>query len=951
MQVNMEATVSSESCYAALSEIAQLLVRAVEPPALYEAIIEVLERRLGALLVMVGEADHVAGCFRRLAPVVVRADLQDVYPEETPLSRVQSSFWHGLPQLEEDLRHAPGLERLHDGYVRHGVTCAMAIPVMVSGQVHSGLVIRATHPGFFSARLIELLQQAAASIGLGLDAQAQRHLLLQSVQDEARQRHALRLLSEMTKVVTRSVDEATLLADSSDVAHRVGGYCFAWIGLLENDGAATLRLGAHAGLNGMGAAGACLALADPEHAQDAVLLALSQGEPCVRHWASGMPQDWPLQVDRVDVSATLALPLRVNDAIVGAFVIGASQADAFTPAETRVFLEMSVELGLGIQMQRIHAAKLLAERDLRSNLQQVRAILSNQYSGVLVFSEDGLVEFVNDAFCRLFGLVETPAELEGWSSDTLHGRISHVYQDPEREFARVADIVARNEALQGEEVRLVGGRTLLRDFMPIRIDGVANGRIWQQHEITERRLHEARIERLAFYDVVTGVPNRRLLFKLLEQELARAGDENSLLAVGILDLDRFKSVNDSAGHSGGDRVLAEASSRIRGMLRDADVLARLGGDEFALLIPGLDSREQLDVISRCILQALRAPFNLPAGQVNLSASIGWTLFPLDGSSAEGLIRHADMAMYEAKGEGKDRGALYEPAMELEQVRLQAMRERIAQALRESRLQLLFQPIVYIDGLPGINGVAGMEALLRLNDRDGELIGPDSFMHVLDDSQLARPIGRYVLNEALRCCQAWVRAGVPVPVSVNISTRHLLHPAFFADIDSVLDTYPDVMDVGFGIEITETGPSLDHARAKLVIEECRRRGIRVGLDDFGTGSASLSHIQQLDIEHIKLDQSFVHDIIHDDRNMAIAAGVITTARMLAKSVIAEGVETAAQGDLLASLGCHQLQGFSISRPMPASAVADWVAGWVPPASWGHRVTERQSLLSIQIEGRA
>jgi EAL domain-containing protein (putative c-di-GMP-specific phosphodiesterase class I) len=223
------------------------------------------------------------------------------------------------------------------------------------------------------------------------------------------------------------------------------------------------------------------------------------------------------------------------------------------------------------------------------------------------------------------------------------------------------------------------------------------------------------------------------------------------------------------------------------------------------------------------------------------------------------------------------------------------------------------------------------------------------MHVLDDPQLARPIGRYVLDEALRCCQSWMRSGISIPVSINISTRHLLHSAFFADIDAVLESYPDVMDVGFGIEVTETGPSMDHARAKEVIEECRRRGIRVGLDDFGTGSASLSHIQKLDIEHIKLDQSFVRDILVDDRNMAIAAGVITTARMLAKTVIAEGVETAEQSDLLASLGCHQLQGFSISRPMPTEAVPGWVAGWVPPASWSNLVNERQSLLAGQPDG--
>jgi EAL domain-containing protein (putative c-di-GMP-specific phosphodiesterase class I) len=307
-------------------------------------------------------------------------------------------------------------------------------------------------------------------------------------------------------------------------------------------------------------------------------------------------------------------------------------------------------------------------------------------------------------------------------------------------------------------------------------------------------------------------------------------------------------------------------------------------------------------------------------------------------------------MYAAKVEGKDRSLFYEPAMELEQLRLQAMRDRFAHALQHSRLQLLFQPIVYIDGLPGLNGVAGMEALLRLDDLGEELIEPASFMHVLDDPQLARPIGRYVLNEAMRCCQSWIRMGVSLPVSVNISTRHLLHPSFFADIDAALDAYPEVMDVGFGIEVTETGPAMEHARAKVVIEECRRRGIRVGLDDFGTGSASLSHIQHLDIEHIKLDQSFVRDILSNERNMAIAAGVITTARMLAKMVVAEGVETSAQGDLLASLGCHQLQGFSISRPMRATCVPDWVSGWMPPGSWGDLASERLALLASQSDGR-
>ncbi|WP_449425700.1 GAF domain-containing protein, partial [Rhodanobacter lindaniclasticus] len=275
MRGNTGATAAtSESYYAALSEIGQLLVRAVEPPALYEAIIEVLQRRLGAMLVMIGEADHAAGWFLRLAPVTVATDLQEIYPERTPLSLVNPSFWLGEPHVEPDLRHVPGLARLQAAYVRHDVVAAMAIPVMVFGEVRAGLVIRASDPAYFSARLTALLQQAAATIGLGLEAQSQRHQLQRAVQEEARQRRALRLLSEMIKVVTRSPDETVLLADSSDVACRVGGYRFAWVGLLADDAATILRLHAHAGLVGVAAPGDRMALDDPDRVGDAAVGAL-----------------------------------------------------------------------------------------------------------------------------------------------------------------------------------------------------------------------------------------------------------------------------------------------------------------------------------------------------------------------------------------------------------------------------------------------------------------------------------------------------------------------------------------------------------------------------------------------------------------------------------------------------------------------------------------------------
>ncbi|WP_158885114.1 EAL domain-containing protein [Rhodanobacter sp. L36] len=935
---------SGESFYAALSDIGQLLVRSLDPAVLYEAVIEVLQRRIGAMLVMIGEVDRESGMFRRIAPSRISPGMQDIYPERLPFALAQLSFWQGTPQLETDVRNLAGLEPFRQAYVRHDVMSSIAVPVMKFGEVRAGLVIRSAHAGFFSPAMIELLRQAAANIGLGLEAHEQRKLLLQSVRDEARQRRALRLLSEMVKVVTHSVDEPGLLADACRVVRQTGDYPAAWIGLLDRHATNTLRTAACEDGTNSSSIEASLDMLDPAHMDDAVMTAMRGGQSSVKRLKPGGAAPRPFSGVNHDLHSMLALPLRVDGALIGVLVMGAANAHVFSSVETQVFSEMAVELGLGIQMQRARAARLMAESDLRFNLQHFRTVLANQYAGILVMAQNGRVKFANDAFCKLFKLSETPAELEGSSMADMFMRLKAIYEHPEKEWQRIQQILSRNEVVRGDQVSMSDGRIFLRDFTPITIDDEPQGWLWHQRDITEQKMHEARVERLAFYDVVTGLPNRRLLFELLEQARSRAGAQHSLLAVGVLDLDRFKNVNDTVGHGGGDRVLAEASARILGMLREADVLARFGGDEFALVIPGLDSREQLEVISRCVLQALRAPFHLADEQLHLSASIGWTLYPLDDSDAEGLVRHADLAMYVAKEDGKDRDALYEPAMELEQVRLQAMRDRFAQALKHAHLKLLFQPIVYIDGLPGSNGVAGMEALLRLHDTDEGLVEPVDFMHVLDDPQLARPIGRYVLDEALRQCQTWMRHGLSLPVSVNISTRHLLHPAFFSDIDAALESYPKVMDVGFGIEVTETGPMMDHARAKIVIEECRRRGIRVGLDDFGTGSASLSHIQQLDIEHIKLDQSFVKNILSDERNMAIAAGVITTARLLAKTVIAEGVETAEQGDLLASLGCHQLQGFSISRPMPGPSVPNWVARWIPPSSWGRLVGERRSQIA-------
>ncbi len=934
--------------YAALREIADLAQRPMDMPTLYAAAVGVLERTLGDLLTVVMTPDGEGAGWHRLSPQRVPDELQALYPSHLQLPSSADACWHDEPKVGLGVRHMHGTAAFARACQRRSIAATAMVPVLVHGQARAVFLLRAVSADVFSDKLLAFLRCFTAIIGMRVELHEQQHLLLQSVHDQAAQCRALELLNGLTRLMADAPTEPHLLQQACRIACALGGYDSAWIGLLDVS-ARQLQLVAQAGQRCGLAPGASLAIDDVAHAADAAVLAVASGQAQSRRLASSGSAGWPLSALGSDARALLALPLCIANIVVGVVVLVSAEPAMFSASEMRLARDFVSELALGLREQRARAARLLAEDVSALHVHHLRAALSAPHVGVMVLSARHTVSFTNAAFCALYGLDSRPEELENQPIAAILPRLAPTYALPAQQLRRIQQIVAAGTPVTDDEVSTCDGRIFLRDFTPIMIDGVAQGSLWQLRDVTLQRRQERKVEQLVFFDEASGLPNRRRLFELLEVAHAQAWAQQSMLAVGVLDMDRFKSVNDALGRDGGDRVLAQASARVLGLLRANDVLARFGGDEFALIIFGLDSKEQLDAISRVILQALRMPFEVSGQQVQLSASVGWTMFPLDSADAEGLIRHAELALYTAKEEGRDCGLLYSPSMEAEQLRLRAMRERVARALQTSQLQLLFQPIVYIDGLPGRSGVACMEALLRLDDTGLGLVEPAKFMHVLDDSQLACPIGRYVLAEALKQCHAWMLAGVSVPVAVNISTRHLLHPGFFSDIDSVLEAYPDVLDVGFGIEVTETGPAMDESRAQIVIKECRSRGIRVSLDDFGTGSASLSHLQKLDVEHIKLDQSFVCDILNDERNMAIAAGVITTARMLAKTVIAEGVETPEQGDLLASLGCHQLQGFSIARPMPSVAVPGWVLRWKPPASWAHLVDERRNLLIGQPDG--
>lgn len=424
-------------------------------------------------------------------------------------------------------------------------------------------------------------------------------------------------------------------------------------------------------------------------------------------------------------------------------------------------------------------------------------------------------------------------------------------------------------------------------------------------------------------DPLTALPNRTLFLDRLEIARDQTLRHERLLGVALLDLDGFKQVNDRLGHGAGDQLLQAVVQRLQAQLRAEDTLARMGGDEFGLLLPGLERLDDLKGVCERLLATVREPLDIQGEPVSASCSLGVTLYPLDDSDASTLIQHADMALYAAKDAGRDQFQLHTLALD-EAIQTEAgMRVLLEQALHEGRLVLHYQPIVSSAGT-----VRGVEALIRLQHPEKGLLAPAAFFSALDHPRLARPIGRFVLDAALRQGAIWQGDGLQLRVAVNISTRHLLDARFLEDLREALANHPSVPLKQLEIEITESAPLLNFAEAQTVLKACQGLGVRIALDDFGTGNASLTHLQQLPAHSIKIDQCFVRDMIDDPKGLAIVTAVITASRMLGLEVIAEGVETAEHAALLNKMGCSHLQGYLFSRPLPAEDIPAWIARFRP-----------------------
>ncbi len=442
-------------------------------------------------------------------------------------------------------------------------------------------------------------------------------------------------------------------------------------------------------------------------------------------------------------------------------------------------------------------------------------------------------------------------------------------------------------------------------------------------DVTSRKTAEAMIRHQAFYDALTGLPNRRMLRDRLEQEIRKCRRDNLQLALLFIDLDHFKEVNDTLGHDSGDLLLVEAGRRLHACVRQSDTVARMGGDEFTIILAELPNSDHLEGTLQKILQALAEVFQLGSEQVFVSASIGITVYPLDATQIEDLFKHADQALYVAKGSGRNRFSFYTPALqEAAQTRVRLAAD-LRTALAEQQFRVMYQPIVEL----ATGAIHKAEALIRWHHPTRGLVSPAAFIPIAESSGQIVDIGEWVFQQAAAQVQLWrTSLSGDFQISVNKSPVQFQHSGAFKESWAQYLQARGLPGECIVVEITE-GLLLDTSNNVAdTLLGLRDAGIQVSLDDFGTGYSSLSYLQRFDIDFIKIDQSFVRHLIPDSTDLALCRAIIVMAHALGMKVIAEGVETALQRDLLARAGCDYVQGYLYARPMSASDFDAFMAAY-------------------------
>lgn len=554
-------------------------------------------------------------------------------------------------------------------------------------------------------------------------------------------------------------------------------------------------------------------------------------------------------------------------------------------------------------------------RRAEENLRITASVFDNTQEAIVITDADNAIIDVNPAFTAI----------TGYSRDEVLGRNPRVLTSGRQDkdfYAELWAALKADKVWRGEIWNRRKSGEVYAEMLSISVICDEAGNV-QRHvgvfsDITYFKNHEAELSRIAYYDALTGVPNRRLLADRLRQAIAHAQRNRKILAICYLDLDGFKDVNDRHGHEAGDKLLMDISHRLQEMLRAGDTLARLGGDEFVVLFNDLAREQECYPILDRILSIISMPVDIGGAQVTVSVSIGVSFYPAERVDGDTLLRHADQAMYVAKQHGKNRYHLYDSEHDQRVRSMHESRRRILQGLDNSEFELYYQPKVELTS----GDVVGVEALIRWHHPEQGLLLPAEFLPFIEDSDLEIKLGSWVMDTALAQLDAWSKQGFVTEISVNVSAHHLQSPSFVSELARRLERYPGMPRNKLQIEVLETAALEDIVQSSETIDACRKLGVGFALDDFGTGYSSLSYLRKLSAETLKIDQSFVQGMLSDEGDRAIVQGIIALAKTFGRKTIAEGMEAKELTQLLIDVGCMYGQGYGIARPMAADDLLKW-----------------------------
>ncbi|MEW5788507.1 MAG: EAL domain-containing protein [Pseudomonadota bacterium] len=565
-----------------------------------------------------------------------------------------------------------------------------------------------------------------------------------------------------------------------------------------------------------------------------------------------------------------------------------------------------------------------------ATVRQTRALLDSLPDPAWLSDRDGRMIAVNDAYVRACG--RPPEQIIGQMVETI-------WPAETSRTLRVQDtaVLVHQSQQRREGVQPVAdGSSRSFEYISTPVldeKGVLVGVAGVARDITQLRAEQERIRHMADHDELTDLPNRSLLQERMAHALAREAGDDTQIAIMFLDLDHFKNINDSLGHEMGDRLLQQVAQRLRNNLDAGDTVSRQGGDEFAILLQHCSGLARVAAIAQRLIDAIAQPFQVDERELLVSASIGISVYPQDGTDIGTLLRNADTAMYQAKAAERGSYQFFAPEMNARVFERMALETNLRRALQNREFRLHYQP--QVDAVSG--RILGVEALIRWRHPElGEIL-PGRFIPIAEETSLIGPIGEWVLQEACRQCRAWMDQGLPpVVVAVNLSAAQFRQRRLAQGVAAALAS-AGISPQWLELEITESVLMQDTQRVLETLDALKALGVRLSMDDFGTGYSSLSYLKRLPIDKIKIDQSFVRELPDNDEDAAIVRAIIGIASHLRKGVIAEGVETVAQREFLLRHGCSEMQGYHFSHPLPAGELAALIRQWTAKETGGEADT--------------